>query len=107
MKPIFVIAFAAFVYFLFAFLEGFVVMKYWNWFIAPVFAGPALSYVQAVGLSLFIGFMMATNNPETFKDNARNEGDKDKVSQGVTSLLKRLFFLFIALLFGYVFQVIL
>lgn len=34
---------------------GLVVADYWSWFISPTFGFAAISYLQAVGLMLFVG----------------------------------------------------
>ena len=52
-------------------MGGLVVFKFWYWFVLPVFPElPNITYVQAIGLMLFIGL---------FKNNGKsNDNDNQK-----------------------------
>ena len=38
-------------------LEGLAVMYLWRWYVVPIFGLPALSLIQAFGLSILVGCM--------------------------------------------------
>lgn len=48
---------------------GLVVSKFWVWFLLPVFPDlPAITFVQAIGLSLFIGLFHTVNTQVVQKE---------------------------------------
>lgn len=61
---------------------GFVLVKFWDWFIIPIFQFKSLTLIQAIGLSYFISYIKTT-----FK---RNEDEFDfvkMISQMIFSLI--------------------
>jgi hypothetical protein len=46
---------------LFYIWRGFALVKLWAWFIVPAFAAPAIGIPTAIGISLIVAFMTATN----------------------------------------------
>lgn len=52
---------------------GFVVWKFWYWFLLPVFpALPAITFIQAVGIMFFISLFKTTPS-QTLKDDYINK----------------------------------
>ncbi len=39
--------------------EGYILMCMWAWFVAPVFAAPQIDYMHAIGLTMFISFVVS------------------------------------------------
>jgi len=87
---IILIGFFAFVIVYGTFTWGWVLFKFWYWFVLPIFTNlPHITYMQAVGLSLFISlFHRATGS----------EKDKEK-----GSLIVFLIAPFLTVLIGYCF----
>lgn len=56
-----------------AFSVGFVGMKLWAWYVVPVFSLPALTWVQAFGISLLVRLLTYSPVP-TGKDAKLNVG---------------------------------
>lgn len=48
---------ALIILFLATIIDGFMYMQLWKWFIAPTFQMTELKLAQAIGLSLFVGFI--------------------------------------------------
>jgi hypothetical protein len=48
-----------------ALIAGFIFSRVWNWFIATKFAVPSLNYLDAVGVSIVIGYALL---PLTLQD---------------------------------------
>jgi len=44
-----------------AIMRGFVLAKLWLWFMVTIFKLPAIRTIEAIGLMLIIGFIMAQN----------------------------------------------
>jgi len=73
----FIIAFSLFAIAYDAFSWGLVTWKFWAWFVLPIFpAFPALTFLGAVGLSMFISL---------FKNHTTQVMKEDFVDQGYTS----------------------
>ncbi len=51
-----------------AFLNAFVLSKLWLWFAVPIFHFSPLSYAQAMGISLLVGFITTHYIKEPEKD---------------------------------------
>ena len=48
---------------------GLVIADYWQWFIAPTFIVPPITYLQAVGIMLFVGlFKIGLARDDIHKD---------------------------------------
>ncbi len=76
----------------FAVFGGWVFSILWGWFVVPVFGLPQLSVVQAIGLSLMIGYMT-----HHLKSDDKDNGD-DEDSAGAKTLKNLLFAIFYPLL---------
>lgn len=78
----------------FSFSWGFVLYKFWYWFLMDVFPDlPEITIMQAVGLKLFAGILVTLRNPE-LKEELYNE---DKISRTVSLAVLP----WISLIFGY------
>lgn len=51
-----------------ALIKGFVLMKLWQWIIVPIFLQPAISFVQAIALSIFSTVLMSVPKKEANVD---------------------------------------
>ena len=51
-----------------AILSGFVLMKFWAWFIVPIFSLPTLTVVQAIGLGFIIRWLTHEKEVDEDKD---------------------------------------
>jgi len=58
---------------IFAIMGGFVLMKLWNWIIVPIFALNELTFIQAIALSVFVGYVKAKGSPEEKNDKGWEE----------------------------------
>lgn len=75
-------------------LDAWVVMLLWGWFIVPVFNLPALGYLQAMGVSLVIGYLTFQSPADEKKKDGPNL--KDQTIHWLTyDVYVRLFCLFI------------
>jgi hypothetical protein len=53
-------------------LEGLATMYLWRWYVAPIFGLPALSIVQAFGLSILVGCMSHQHRSSDRKAEAKD-----------------------------------
>lgn len=49
--------------------KAYVFTQLWGWFIVPVFALPALNYIQAIGVSLVLTFYLVNKDYSDYKNN--------------------------------------
>jgi len=54
--------------------SGFVLQKLWLWFVVPLFDVPPLSIVQAIGVSIVVGFL--TQRPAPYQERELKEAVK-------------------------------
>lgn len=60
-----------------SFSWGFVLFKFWYWFLLPVFVGlPQIDYLSAVGIMLFIGLFKHHATKVSIKDEFLKEEEK-------------------------------
>jgi hypothetical protein len=76
------------------FVNGFVLSKLWSWFIVTTFGLDPLNIVQAIGLTIVVGFLTVRTNWNTDKDKTTAE----KISQFVIALVAP----FVTLLVGWI-----
>lgn len=75
------------------YLNGFVIVKMWSWFVVPVFNIVQITILQAIGLS-FLTMFMCNNLP----DNPKTETLKEKINQFTIPIIRPL----ITLLAGWI-----
>lgn len=63
-----------------AILNGFVLVYLWAWFVVPIFAAPALSIPQAIGLMLVVQFLKSE-----FDNNAKKEAKASETLAAVAA----------------------
>jgi ABC-type Fe3+ transport system permease subunit len=51
--------------------NGWALMTLWGWFISETFALPALSIVQAIGISIVVGFLTSKYSDTQHKDESK------------------------------------
>jgi hypothetical protein len=76
-------------------INGFVFLKYWSWFIVPVFHVQSLNLVISISLVLFINFLKMNKTPE-------NEDNVDIWSYLCKSIYYTILLAAIALIFGFI-----
>ena len=73
-------------------LRGWVLSILWGWFVVPVFSLPNLTVVQAIGISLIIGFL-------TYQSDAKsNDTDDDRKSKARVTITLSIVYPLLALL---------
>jgi hypothetical protein len=101
MKYVFALFFAVFIIFCMSFLEGWALMKYWKWFVSEPFSIAQLEYIPAVGLTFFLSFIFAVNNPSTFK---RAQETDVPVEDAIVGIVQRVTYVLLALFVGFLFH---
>lgn len=91
MKTVFygVLAFLLFIAAVFGLMiySGFAISLLWGWLIVPTFSVAAISVVQGIGLSLFIGYFLRHVATKEFEKN-----DDESVAEKVVNGLGKSFF---------------
>ena len=76
------------------FLDAWIVMLLWRWFVVPILNLPALGYLQAMGISLVIGYLTYHGSAARKKEDQPSPEDMI-IHWLVYSVLLRLYTLFI------------
>ncbi len=78
--------------------NGFALVKLWEWFIVPIFNVSALTVVQAIGISMVVGFLtyQATSSDDS------SSGDKSLTAIVSGSLIAVILRPAIVLFFGWI-----
>lgn len=91
------IFYAASLFAISALMNGWALVKLWEWFIIPVFeSAPSFSMVQAIGISMVVSFLTKAN--VTSSDN-KDEGLSEKI---ITAYVTVIFTPVLAVFFGYI-----
>ena len=85
--------------FYFAFSWGFILHKYWYWFVLDIFPDlPTITFYQAVGLKIFTGILVVVTNP-----NLKEEFyDSDKTNRTIYIVMLP----WLSLLIGYIIHLV-
>lgn len=75
-------------------VNGFVFSKLWQWFIITIFDLPPITVMQAIGISMVVGFLTYTQPPES--------SGKGPLENLIVAFFKLLFTALFALLFGWI-----
>lgn len=76
-----------------AIIDGYVLMKLWEWFVSPTFTLPLLSLPLAIGISMTAGFLCHV------PDNRKIPGEQQSLDKTLTNVFLRPAFV---LLVGYI-----
>ena len=85
-------------------VKGFVIAILWGWFIVPIFGGPELSIMQAVGMAFTVQFIIHNLKRKDF-DNA--ELSASTTEDDVKYELAKIALWFVGLGFGYIYTLFL
>lgn len=85
---------------------GFVLSKFWAWFINPKFtSAPVLNYLDCVGVMIVAGFLLTSVTMSVAQVEARIKGDskEDTLSLSIVKSLGMIFVVYpLVLLIGYI-----
>ncbi len=109
MKTLVILAFGTVLSFVFMFVEGFVILKFWDWFAIPILGAPSLTLMQCVGLLCIPTFILNWSPGLNFKYEPDTEEERmiphEKTVRRVTAIgymiLYRSFYAVFAFIIGY------